>query len=267
MLQANIKPLIFSSTLSFILLTGPGCTSTNHDKDSLYVHGFIAPVGQTALDTVVTQSNAETARPQLSVSLRNGETLISQQTLHTPAIWPAAYKIEFHPPQIADIEGELTLAVSLIAAEQQQTLFQKDIELENKMLFATSQDILIHSSLNSEAAYQQQHASNTDKNDSSDTPLADSVLPAPYEHFECDNDSSFSAYITDTYVILPDAEHIIPRVIHSPTPVYSDAATVIAFSDDAFTVETDKSVYSCDMNDNSYNPAKNIAAASTEDAS
>lgn len=260
MLRATLKPLLFIPSISLLLLTGAGCSHTNHDKDSLYVHGFIAPVGETALPpkaitppTKTKTTNTESAEvtSQLEIILRDNETIISQQTMNTPANWPAAYKIDFHPPQIAEIdEQQITLSLILINADKQQTLFQKDIQLNNPMLFSTAQDILVHKTLNTASEYTQENNEETEAN---------GKLPAPYESFNCDDRSPLNAYITDTYLVLGDSQQIIPRVITSPTPVYGSADIKISFDNNrSFTFEKNERIYNCQLNENSFNPTQQV---------
>ena len=217
---SNPLPLIIC-ILCLSLLNA--CSYAPHDNDTLYMHGFIAP-----LDEV------DSATYPLTITLSNGETVISTVDIKPGGNFPTAYKLEFHPPQLND-DNSVLLRLEQEQKGKKTLLYQREIQLTDLDLFSTKKNIIFSSS----AVFDENNMSENDEK--------------LYQHFECE-DQTLIAKIKPFYILLKDGEKIVPKIVRSPPPIYAVDRLFIKFYEDKFTIEKNGEVTNCHVNSNGYQP-------------
>lgn len=223
------------------------CSGIPHDEDSLYIHGFIAPLGDTVL------SNTEAGK-DLKISLRKGGKVISEQQIKSAEHWPAAYKLEFHPPQLeqSDDNEENTddLKISLTIetdASNNTLIYQKKITLDSPKLFSTGHNILV-------TPFSIEKPSSNDT-DSAEKKKNEDAYNALFTDFNCEDTELKAAMNMRFIVIAANNEIIIPRSLTAPEPVFILSDTRLQFPQgQKFTYQQGKKTSQCDLAQDHFNP-------------
>ena len=232
------KSLITPKTLITAASVGvlAACSHVPHDEDSLYVHGFIAPLGESSLSTLAADS-------RMHVILSKGDEVIGKQKITTAENWPSAYKIEFKPTQLEDQEGELVLSLELAGDKEQgaDLVYQKQIDLDDPRLFGTHVNMLVTP-----------YSIKTTSENMEQADAENSSYDALFETFQCDGGKIQAALSTDYIVLNNGPQTIIPRVTSQPQTVYKIADTRMEFhKDSSFELERNNKSYRCELNENS----------------
>ncbi|NRB40587.1 MAG: hypothetical protein HRU20_19320 [Pseudomonadales bacterium] len=215
-----------------------GCSNIPHDEDSLYLHGFIAPLGQTALSQLPANST-------LKITLKSGDTIIDEENLNSGEHWPTAYKLKFRPAKLDENENDAPLILQLhIQAEEGQNLvYQKTVQLDNPELFGSDWNVLVTP-----------YSIEKQQSEGEATTNTKDAYKALFETYQCeDGNKEISIALNADYIVIQNAlESIIPRTATSPEPVFMAANTRFQFDENRqFIYQSNNKESLCQLNDNS----------------
>ena len=213
------SPSFFMCALCLSLLSA--CSYSPHDNDTLYMHGFVAPLN-------------EISPSSITITLSHGDSIISTADIKPGGDWPIAYKLEFNPTQLND-ENSVLLRLEQEQDGKKTLLYQRKVQLTQLDLFSTKKNIIFSAN----AVFDENNMSANNEN--------------LYQHFECE-DQTLIAKIEPFYILLKDGEKIAPKIVRSPPPIYAAESMYIKFYEDKFTVENNGEIIDCRVNSDGYQP-------------
>ena len=193
--------------ISFTILVAflvSSCSSVPKATDQLYFHGFVA--ADNAIEFAETDS--------LTIELRDADKVINSQTIPAPIQLPVAYQIFYTPNDIEN--GELTITIKKITAEQSTDLLKQEIEESHGAVFSSHNDLII----------------------------SESSSEINYQTLECE-EQDYKVLIFDSYILFNEDMQVLPKVARQPVLDYSAFNTTIQFDANGGTVTVNGKTDNC----------------------
>ena len=233
--NALVKPTKLLLSLSAAALIS-ACSDIPHDEDSLYIHGFIAPLGDSPLSQLE-------AGEIMTISLSKGDNIISEKNIKATDHWPTAYKLEFHPPQLEALddentdESELKISITITSDDAKASLiYQNPIELDSPKLFGTDYNLLV-------TPYSVERSTDNE------------AYNKLFKTFSCEGLEFKAAMNMNFIVVQDDNEMIIPRSARAPEPVYIINNTRFQFPEgQTFTYQQGNKEVQCELSATDFQP-------------